>query len=198
MNEAFEYNGVWRLPETPDEQIHGQLKYTPENGVVLELLGTLDGSLHSGDTAFNPPLVLGLSDLGKRITLSDCQLSHIKGSFAGFDRSLLDANIAFIGVHFNSTEEIRFKSLAVHYAHLDEWVNRTGFDVDRSEFSRGKLTVRYERPERVKMRVGDYEIHVVTIANVSENFVQPTMTIAQKAWIGIFSERRDRLKTIST
>ncbi len=139
---------------------------------------------------FNPPLILGFSNTGKCITLYNCQLTRTTGNFPGFFTSSLIAERAFIGVHFKATEEIKFKSLSVHYAHLDEWVDKPGFNVDHGEEDRGKLTVRYERPDPVKTKVGDYEIAIVIGQGFSYNRLKQ-VKITQKAWI-LFSPEQGR------
>jgi hypothetical protein len=39
MTEPFENKGIFWLPSKPTEQIHGILKYAPEDGVRLDLIG---------------------------------------------------------------------------------------------------------------------------------------------------------------
>jgi len=37
MLKPFEYEGIWWLPDKPEEQIEGTLRFDPSNGVNLEL-----------------------------------------------------------------------------------------------------------------------------------------------------------------
>lgn len=43
MNENFNYTGYWFLPENKEEQISGEISYSPEDGVIIKFLG------HFGD-----------------------------------------------------------------------------------------------------------------------------------------------------
>ncbi len=43
MNEKFEYQGYWWLPSADEEKVPGILKFDPEDGASLDLLGSLKG-----------------------------------------------------------------------------------------------------------------------------------------------------------
>lgn len=47
LNESAEWAGFWWLPDDPDEQIHGVLRYEPEAGLVLSLIGTFEDRITS-------------------------------------------------------------------------------------------------------------------------------------------------------
>jgi len=40
MIEKFEYKGIWWLPDKPKERISGTLKFTPDEGAILDLIGS--------------------------------------------------------------------------------------------------------------------------------------------------------------
>jgi len=41
MLDSFEYGGVWWLPESPQNKIHGKLSYNPRDRTILGLDGLL-------------------------------------------------------------------------------------------------------------------------------------------------------------
>ena len=41
MNSEFEYDGFWWLPETPENQVPGKVRFIPSERVALDLQGTL-------------------------------------------------------------------------------------------------------------------------------------------------------------
>ena len=41
--EAFKYNGIWWLPDNPGKRISGILTFHPEDGIFLNLIGSLKG-----------------------------------------------------------------------------------------------------------------------------------------------------------
>lgn len=71
MNEKFEYQGYWWLPSADEEKVPGILKFDPEDGASLDLLGSLKG-LKGVIDPLEPEIILGLSADGKLITLQDC------------------------------------------------------------------------------------------------------------------------------
>lgn len=180
MNEPFEYSGFWWLPETSENYFPGQLRFTPTDGIVLELHGHLHA--HS-EKNFSPPLILGVSREGKQITLQHCQLTKTRhaGSY-GYDTSLLTAEVAFRGTHFQNPESIQFKSLSVRYAYLDEWFLTTDFDVQNNIYKGEKLTIQYIPPHPIKVRVAGYEIALLAKWRTSHNF-HKQITLNQEAWI---------------
>jgi hypothetical protein len=75
LEEPFVTKGQWWLPEKPDDDLHGELSYTPDNGVRLEL----QGDLHAPDNGgFHPPvfqyvpLILGITSQGSEVSLLNC------------------------------------------------------------------------------------------------------------------------------
>lgn len=40
MSEKFEFKGIWWLPDKPEEQISGTLRFVAAEGAVLELIGS--------------------------------------------------------------------------------------------------------------------------------------------------------------
>lgn len=71
MNEKFEYQGYWWLPGAGEDKVPGILKFDPDNGATLNLLGSLKGFEGLIDP-LDPEIILGLSSDGKLITLKDC------------------------------------------------------------------------------------------------------------------------------
>lgn len=188
MYKPFEYNGFWWLPETPDKYVPGQLKFTPIDGLILEL----QGHLHPRSAkSFAPSLVIGTSREGKLITLQHCQLTNIShaGSY-GYDTSTLTAGIAFRGTHFQNPENIVFKSLSVRYAYLDEWFLTTDFDVQNNIQEGEGLTIRYVPPNPVKVRVDNaynYEIGIFAKWQMSHSF-HKQVAVNQEAWLKFLPE----------
>jgi hypothetical protein len=180
MNESFTYSGFWWLPEKPENQVPGRLEYTPTGGIVLELQGNLHPRTKKN---FGPSLILGLSEEGKDITLQHCQLTRISHTgTSGYGTSSLAAATAFRGTHFQNPEDVKFRSLSVRYAHLDEWFLTTDFDVRNNIHKENRLTVQYEPPIPVKVEVDDYEVGILTKWGMSHSF-HKQVTLTQEAWV---------------
>lgn len=192
MNEKFEYNGLWWLPETLQNQVSGRLRFSPGKGAVLEVLGALDES-RSWDRDFNPSLILGISDTGKRITLYDCQWTQASFSSLGIPKQTFSASIVFVGAHFEAPDNVKFKKVSVHYANLDEWVAKPGFNIDHSEPGTRKLTVTYVQPEPAKIDINGCKMTVGSFGPSTRHSRFKEVSISQKAWVSISSEEEKPL-----
>ncbi|MFQ6054681.1 MAG: hypothetical protein ACE5J3_01700, partial [Methanosarcinales archaeon] len=118
--EELEYNGIWWLPENPDNKISGTLKFHPVEGANLELIGSFKG-LNDLNTFLQPNIILGITSNGKIITLYKCYESQSHMSMPEFLSSSFIASVVFLGHHFEKEEDIIFDSLLLNYSHLEEW-----------------------------------------------------------------------------
>lgn len=181
MIEEFEYTGLWWLPETPEKQICGTLRFTPIEGAVLELMDSFIDAKTKVRIGL-PEVIIGRSSYGKDITLYKCRLK----SYSGFQESFR-ADVVFIGAHFQKSEDIKFKSIDVHYSHLDEWTNISGF-VDIQYPRDGEVVIKYKRPDPIKVSINDdCEISIIIQPEEypSHHIVQKEVTIKQKTYIKI-------------
>lgn len=171
MIEEFEYKGIWWLPDKPKEQISGTLRFTPNEGAILDLIGSFKG-ITVLNKMLEPEIILGISSDGKNITLHECFETNCHLSSPGLLTSSFYVNTAFVGAHFQKPEDIKFKSLSVHYLYLDEWVNVSGFDIHL--FDEKEVVIRYKLPEPIQAAIDDYKILLVF------SFTGPTLSIVQK------------------
>ncbi len=153
MIEKFEYKGIWWLPDKPEEQISGTLRFAAAEGAVLELIGSFK-DLQDMNKILEPEIILGISSNGKNITLYKCFETKSTISFPGFQTSSFYGNVVFVGVHFQKAEEIKFNNLSIHYLHLDEWINTSGFDIKylREE---NEIIIKYKLPEPFQATISD-------------------------------------------
>lgn len=161
MIEEFEYKGIWWLPAEPEKEVPGTLRFTPDDGATLDLIGSFKDMTQMG-TTLNPEIILGFSS-GKNITLHKCLEIESHLSFPGLLETSFRAMTVFVGAYFQKPEDIKFKVLQVHYLYLDEWVNISGFDI---EYDKHEAVIKYKRPEPIHVTVGDdYKISI---------WIQPT------------------------
>ena len=66
MMDKFEYEGIWWLPDEPEKQVSGTLRFTPNEGAILDLIGSFK------DIKEINKIILGISSNGKNITLHKC------------------------------------------------------------------------------------------------------------------------------
>jgi len=172
MIEGFEYKGQWWLPNKPEKAVSGTLRYSHNDGAVLELIGSFEdsGKMHKMP---RPVVILGTSSNGKDISLHGCFLIQGRTSYPGFSTSSYFASMVFVGVHFPKTEDVRFRSMNVRFSHFDEWANMSGIKIDHSDEE--DVVIRYRRPNDIRVAVGDdFTIAITTRATF------PTLTLVQK------------------
>jgi hypothetical protein len=72
MNDRFQIQGMWWMPEDPETQVPGTLTFDPDHVATLELLGTFKKGLEELGSYPSLKLMLGFSTDGKSITLREC------------------------------------------------------------------------------------------------------------------------------
>ncbi|HEC93387.1 MAG TPA: hypothetical protein ENI51_10415, partial [Candidatus Atribacteria bacterium] len=189
MIEEFEYKGEWWLPHKPEKRISGTIKFTPNEGALLELIGSFKDNATDMKKLLNPEIILGISFNGKNISLYKCwETKRSFGFLRGFPISSFYAEVVFIGAHFHKLENIKFKSISVHYSHLDEWANISGFDI--KDFSNKKeVVIKYKLPESIQASIGeDYKIFIdIHATGPTHSIVQKEANIKQRTYIRIES-----------
>lgn len=187
MIEEFEYNGIWWLPEKPEAQISGTLKFSPNEGAILNLIGSFKEIINI-NKMLAPDIILGVSSTGKNITLYKCFETKSSFSMPGFQTSSFSANIVFIGAHFKNSKDIKFKSIATHFFLLDEWVNISGFDIKYLWKEKGVI-IKYKLLKPFQVNINDNLKLLIDIRATfpSLSVVQKEASIKQKTWIEIES-----------
>jgi hypothetical protein len=192
---SFESKGIWWLPDNKESYITGILKFNPEDGAYLELMGQL-----SGYEELEANIILGKTSDGKNITLYKCFEVIKTFNSSGFPTTVVFANITFEGVHFNTEEDIKFKELSCHYSNLDEWAWMNGIQIDKP--TSDKLEISYKLPPKISAEIkNDYVIEVYPSAETpSHCIVQKEATIIQRIYVKVinnklnsFEEHRDKL-----
>ncbi len=188
MIEKFEYKGYWWLPNRPQTKISGTLTFNPDEGAILDLEGSFK-DIGDLNRLLRPEVILGASLDGKNITLLNCVETKTKLYVPGYLTMSFFAVVVLVGAHFQRADIIKFKKLSIHYSYLDEWVNISGFNIQRR--SQTQTQVEYKLPRPIQITGGDdYEISINFRAK--PYFAMPKkVSIEQKAFINIeFSEER--------
>jgi len=152
MIEEFEYEGEWWLPNKPKKQISGILRFTPNEGAILDLKNSFMDIIDIKKILY-PEIILGISSDKKNITLHKC-LQTVSNSFA---------DEVFVGAHFQKKEDMKFKKLTIHYSNLDEWVDISGFEI-QPLFDGKKVkgvVIKHTLPKSIQAAIGDgYKIFI--------------------------------------
>lgn len=157
MNQ-FEYNGIWWLPENPDNMISGTLKFHPIEGINLELIGSFK-EIKDFNAMLQHEIILGVSSDGENITLYKCYESQF--NLARFSTSSFFVNIIFEGHHFKKEEDIILDSLSINYSRLEEWTKISGFQ-NNTEYDASKnikkMEIAYAIPQKVEANLDNLKI----------------------------------------
>lgn len=158
--------GMWWLPSDPESTVAGTLTFTPTDGPVLELLGSLsDKNDRNFGASFEPQFVNGMSTDGKPITLYGCaetRRSYNTGS--GFHTTRLIASVLLMGHHFIDESELSFRRFAVEYDQFSNWAWVSGFKLTMEQNPETKRISRhevsYEFPDRNEVVVNDMRVRL--------------------------------------
>lgn len=140
LDEAGEWAGLWWLPDDPDEQVPGVLRYDPESGLSLSLIGAFEDRITSnpapGVTAYHEgtrtwDVIHGAAEQ-REITLLGCVPTGGKRTmFARVkspDKQTVAATTAIIGAHVSGEEDAAFSAAGVSVEDLGLWAASSVFE----------------------------------------------------------------------
>lgn len=150
MTKSFEYKGFWWLPNTPDEQIPGVVKYNPSDGTSLELIGAFN--TEKGEFE----IILGFLENGKNITLLNSFTTLRRFGTPGFGTLRIFSNFVLLGKkHFETRKSLKFYKATISVNNIDEWVNMSkGFKIKHDRRNR-EIAVHYKSPEPIHLHLND-------------------------------------------
>lgn len=138
LDRQHEWTGHWWLPEEPDRTVPGVLRYDPDNGLELSLIGGFEERLlrRTGDQSFAElegtkpwPLIMGVAD-NKEITLLDCLPISSRAYGVGMDaphKQTVSALTCLVGVHLEGDDIGVFTSALVSVENLTLWSDSSVF-----------------------------------------------------------------------
>lgn len=141
--------GVWWVPDKPQDSIAGTLRFSHEDGVRLELLGSFK-EITDLVTTRTYPVIFGVGE-GKAVTLQDCVETGGRFSSPGILTQELLARAAYVGRHIEP-DNLRFGEASIRYSYLDDWVNISGFRLTskKDEAGQREFHVSFAYPEEIE------------------------------------------------
>ncbi len=140
LDESGEWAGFWWLPDAPDEQVPGVLRYDPEAGLSLSLIGAFEDRITSnpfpGVTAFhegnrNWDVIHGAAEQ-REITLLGCVPNSSKRTIGARvkspDKQTITATIAIIGARVRGQNDAVFSAAEVSVEDLGLWAASSVFE----------------------------------------------------------------------
>lgn len=127
FQDSFEKQGLWWLPDEPDNEIGGQLVYHPADGIHLELAGSFRDQ--PTNEMFEANIILGVTSDGIECTLFE-NWANDNLAVPGYFRQNFRSQCLFLGHHFHAGEDLRFHAYAVNFEYLEEWIDRSPYSLD--------------------------------------------------------------------
>ena len=185
IKEKIKKLGYFWLPSAPNRQVPGTLSISDGGKIELETIHRL-GETH---TPFGGgrKRVVGHLENDKIVTLDDCSYESIKGSI-GISKSLIRVNRIFTGVGYDEDEIPRFNSVTFSVEGIDEWIGRSGINVDH-QFEERTATISYQSPENIPLNLGDGMQLLITFHWTLPGFpIIKEARISQKTYFELVSE----------
>lgn len=140
LDESGEWAGLWWLPDNADEQVPGVLRYDPEGGLLLSLIGAFEDRITSkpapGVTMYHEgtrtwDVIHGAAEQ-REITLLGCAPKSVKRTmFARVkspNKQTVTAITAIIGAHVSGEEDAAFSAAEVSVEDLGFWAASSVFE----------------------------------------------------------------------
>ena len=126
---------------------------------------------------------------GRNITLHNCLEINREavGAVSPQVYSSFSVEIVFVGAHFTSREDVRFKRMVIRYSHLDQWTEVSGIHIDLPRDDEAEWVIKYRRPHKVDGPIlSDYRVFIDFAAELPAlTHVQTTARIKQHSYIVI-------------
>lgn len=146
VSEPLDVQGLFWLPEKPDDEIPGRLTVTGSGDVSLRLQGMF------GDTPSiehnEHPVILGVTERGKQVTLVSCYERDKSLHFPGIPVVDIHVHRLLIGYHFSKNEDLLFSKVYFHVEGLDEWLGVSGIST-KYDREKQEAEIAYKRPQQI-------------------------------------------------
>lgn len=145
LQDNFEKHGLWWLPDEPDNEIGGILRFEPGKLPILELVGTFRSGWPNNER-FKTEIIQGVTSDGIECTLCNNRANE-NFSAPGFLRQVFYSQYILLGHHFDAFDEIQFNSYAVNYEYIEDWLFQRPYTFD-VEHAKGKFEYNIHWPAR--------------------------------------------------
>ena len=147
----FSVQGLWWLPETPDDAETGTLTFDQIEGARLSVVGRLaplkNGPLGAGEES---DVIHGFTTDGKPVSLLKTFVVNSRMGFPGIATEAWHVHTIAIGAHFYSADELLFNRSWVRFDGIARWLAYDSFaEAHYFDPSYTELTVR--KPPRMQL-----------------------------------------------
>jgi hypothetical protein len=122
ITERKEYPGSWWTPDKPDRRIPGVLVIDPNDDCILELMGEFNYFQETESIIQGKIKIRYGFSHESLVTLENCYQSEGEMWGKSGDSTAYTVLHVFIGKHFDSANEIKFKRITAELTHLNSWL----------------------------------------------------------------------------
>ena len=129
LSQPIEKVAYFWLPDSPENKFPGTLHISLLGEATAEVIGifSVNNELFS-----NLDRVIGITEDGESLTLSECYCWPKKLRFGGLSRFLIGAKYALVGFSYDEGIPITFTTFRFSMEGLDEWLGITGIRVEHN------------------------------------------------------------------
>ena len=186
MDKPFEYKGKWYLPsQNQNEAIAGILKFQPNDGITLELIGSFKDQNEL-------EIIWGTIESGKAVTLYNSFVTRRQYMFSNFEIATYVSNVILIGGWFDDKNDLKFYKASASYSHLDDWLNiSNGFNIQHDS-SKLKTQIEYQLPKSTEISITSGFTLTInpTAKGPSRKLIQKDASIIQKIYLNFETNRK--------
>lgn len=190
MTDKFEIKGEWFLPTDKTNRVHGVLTFDPQDKTTLELYGSLNGDNFFPEFK-DQEIILGLTSDSKQVTLHKCYMTKsggatlVQGGESGKPSTRYTIGYLLIGLHSDTSEDLKFTQISSEIFNLGEWVGISGFkhqNIDPEKIKNYEITVEYKLPGPIEFVIDGNTKGLInyTANHPGVSVYQKTVTINQK------------------
>jgi hypothetical protein len=160
----------WTPDVSPERAVGGILRFSPRDGVRLELLDSIRADISDrliGDLGEEVDVILGATHGGKEVTLVRCWALHSSSSAPWVvPRVVYRADVAYVGAHLVEETDRAFTTATLTFDTLDDLVSENNFETDWPAGGSGESSATWHPPAEHVAHV-DGEATVVLDASLN-------------------------------
>lgn len=154
LYDSFSWEGLWWTPGNQETNVAGTITFSPTEGVVLSLLGTLRDMPMAFGSAMGSEcqeVVHGITAQGIRITLYDCYVSQFQLNAPGISTEKYKVLWMLVGDFLPSLKEVIFNGCSIRFEKLEEWIGHRNISENVDSESR-RMVIAFLPPDQKEMR----------------------------------------------
>lgn len=206
MTKTIVIKGYWWLPSTPENTVAGILTYTPNESIILELIGQLKPETSAIEEFINREeecAILGYSSDAKEISLINCYPSGGNLNFScKFPIQRYNCQHLIIGTHITSLDTPCFFKALINIPYLSLWATPNSIKntmlFEEKQINKYCISFRAKGNHLDAVTLGNYRISIDGYVNYSGEYFEPK--INQKTTVTLTNSSdytlKDALKQI--